>query len=143
MQTWHTAYEVCLRNPRIIARSLDPRFAQENPRMVRIRALRILYIHTSYIHTCIYAQSTQVQNPRQQRCAYTAHARTSASQSRPACLYLACSRRLHQQLASEATFDPPLALHVAVAFRWSRNCAKAADGELKLICILAFPRHNF
>ena len=49
MQTWHTAYEVCLRNPRIIARSLDPRFAQENPRMVQIRTLRILYIHTSYI----------------------------------------------------------------------------------------------
>ena len=41
------------------------------------------------------------------------------------------------------TFDPPVALHVAAAFRLSRNCAKAADGELQLICILAFSRHNF
>ena len=56
MQTWHTAYEVCLRNPRIIARSLDPRFAQENPRMVRIRTLLLTYTvyHTSYIHTCTH-----------------------------------------------------------------------------------------
>ena len=53
MQTWHTAYEVCLRNPRIIARSLDPRFAQENPRMVRIRTLLLhIYCISYVIHTC-------------------------------------------------------------------------------------------
>ena len=80
MQTWHTAYEVCLRNPRIIARSLDPRFAQENPRMVRIRTLRILYIHTSYIHTCthIHNESTKVQNPRRNSTAAL-------------CIYCACA----------------------------------------------------
>ena len=32
------------------------------------------------------------------------------------------------------TFDPPVALHIAAVFRLSRNCAKAADGELQLIC---------
>ena len=72
------------------------------------------------------------------RCVYTAHARTSASLPRARISLV--SRRL---LASEASFDPPVALHVAAAFRWSRNCAKAADGELQLICILAFSRHNF
>ena len=56
MQTWHTAYEVCLHNPRIIARSLDPRFSQENPRMVRIRTLLLTYMYCiSYvIHTCTH-----------------------------------------------------------------------------------------
>ena len=29
--------EVCMRDPRIIAQSSDPRFAQHNPRMIRIR----------------------------------------------------------------------------------------------------------
>ena len=38
-------------------------------------------------------------------------------------------RRLHQYLASEATFDPPVALYVAAVFRWSRNCA-SPSGEL-------------
>ena len=33
-----------MRDPRIIAQSSDPRFAQQNPRMVRIRTLRITYI---------------------------------------------------------------------------------------------------
>ena len=37
--------EVCVRDPRIIAQSSDPRFAQQNPGMVRIRTLRITYIH--------------------------------------------------------------------------------------------------
>ena len=37
--------EVCVRDPRIIAQSSDPRFAQQNPRMVRIRTLRITYIY--------------------------------------------------------------------------------------------------
>ena len=41
------------------------------------------------------------------------HARTSASQ--PPRLYLACFTPV------EATFDPPVALHVAAVFRWSRN----------------------
>ena len=34
-----------MRDPRIIAQSSDPMFAQQNPRMVRIRTLR-LNIHT-------------------------------------------------------------------------------------------------
>ena len=73
---------------------------------------------------------------------YTAHARASASLPLVGFrLYLACFTPV--ALASEASFDPPAALHVAAAFRWSRNCVKAADGELQLICILAFPRHNF
>ena len=36
--------EVCVHDPRISAQSLDPRFAQQNPRMVRIRTLHITYI---------------------------------------------------------------------------------------------------
>ena len=37
----------CLqRDPRIIAQSSDPRFAQQNPRMVQIRTLRLTYIYT-------------------------------------------------------------------------------------------------
>ena len=32
-----------MRDPRIVVQSPDPRFAQQNPRMVRIRALRITY----------------------------------------------------------------------------------------------------
>ena len=36
---------VCVRDPRIMAQSSDPRFAQQNPVMVRIRTLRITYIH--------------------------------------------------------------------------------------------------
>ena len=72
---------------------------------------------------------------------YTAHARASASLTLVGLrLYLACFTPV---AASEASFDPPAALHVAAAFRWSRNCAKAADGELQLICILGFSRHNF
>ena len=57
-------------------------------------------------------------------------------------LYLACFTPVAPVASLEASFDPPVALHVAAAFRWSRNCAKAADGELQLICILAFSRHN-
>ena len=38
-----------MRDPRIIAQSSDPRFAQQNPRMVRIRTLRITYIKLLYI----------------------------------------------------------------------------------------------
>ena len=30
-------------------------------------------------------------------------------------------RRLHQQLVSEATVDPPVALHIAGVFHWSQN----------------------
>ena len=30
-----------MRDPRIVAQSPDPRFAQRNPRMVRIRGLRV------------------------------------------------------------------------------------------------------
>ena len=37
--------EVCMRDPRIIAQKLGPRFAQQNPRMVRIRTLHITYIY--------------------------------------------------------------------------------------------------
>ena len=37
--------EVCVRDPRIIAHNSDKRFAQQNPGMVRIRTLRITYIH--------------------------------------------------------------------------------------------------
>ena len=48
---------------------------------------------------------------------------------------------LHQQLISEAILDLPVNLQAVP--RWSRKCAKAADGELQLICILAFSRHNF
>ena len=71
------------------------------------------------------------------------------------CIYCACayeclsrpspvSRLFHAGCTStEASFDPPVALHVAAAFRLSRNCAKAADSELQFICILAFSRHNF
>ena len=76
-------------------------------------------------------------------CLYTAHARTSASLPRVGLrLYLACFTPVAPVASLEASFDPPVALHVAAAFRWSRNCAKAADGELQLICILAFSRHN-
>ena len=75
----------------------------------------------------------------------TAHARASASLPRVGLrLYLACFTPVAPVArAYETSFDPPVALHVAAAFRWSRNCAKAADGELQLICILAFSRHNF
>ena len=92
----------------------------------------------------MHNEDTKVQNPRRNSYAglthstaagyartyitlasCTAHARASAS-SRPSPV----SRLFHQYLAYEASFDPPVALHVAAAFRWSRNCAKAADGEL-------------
>ena len=43
--------EVCVCDPRIIEQSSDPRFGQQNPRMVRIRALRITYIYN--IDGCI------------------------------------------------------------------------------------------
>ena len=33
-----------MRDPRIIAQSSDPRFAQQNPRMVQIRTLHLTYI---------------------------------------------------------------------------------------------------
>ena len=36
-----------MRDPRIIAQSSDPRFAQQNPRMVRIRTLHLTYIKGS------------------------------------------------------------------------------------------------
>ena len=36
--------EVCTRDPRIISQSSDLRFAQQNPRMVRIRTLRLTSI---------------------------------------------------------------------------------------------------
>ena len=39
-----------MRDPRIIAQSSDPRFAQQNPRMVRIRTLRITYIRSHDTH---------------------------------------------------------------------------------------------
>ena len=42
--------DVCMRNPRIIAQSSDPRFAQQNPRMVRIRTLRLTYISQTIIN---------------------------------------------------------------------------------------------
>ena len=45
------------------------------------------------------------------------------------CLYLACFTPV---APVATTFDPPVALHVAAVFRWSRNCAK-----------MAFSRHNF
>ena len=45
-------------------------------------------------------------------------------------LYLACFTPVAPVASSEATFDPPVALHVDVVFRWSRNCAKTARGEL-------------
>ena len=35
-----------MRDPRIIAQSSDPMFAQQNPRMVRISTLRLTYIYT-------------------------------------------------------------------------------------------------
>ena len=44
-------FEVCVRNPRTIA---DPRFAQQNPRMVRIRTLRLTYIIIIYITLLYY-----------------------------------------------------------------------------------------
>ena len=89
--------------------------------------------------------STKVQNPRRyyagltfnstyahtytQRCVYTAHAPTSASLPRVGPrLYLAFFTPFAP--VAEATFDPPVALHVAAVFCWSRNCAKAADDEL-------------
>ena len=34
-----------MRNPRIIAQSSDPGFAQQNPRMVQIRTLRLTYMY--------------------------------------------------------------------------------------------------
>ena len=47
--------EVYMRDPRIIAQKLGPRFAQQNPRMVRIRTLRITYIYILiYIQPSIY-----------------------------------------------------------------------------------------
>ena len=42
-----------MRDPRIIVQSSDPRFAQQNTRMVRIRTLRITYI---YIHVYCISQ---------------------------------------------------------------------------------------
>ena len=36
-------YEVCFRNPRIVARTENPRFAKENLWMAQIRTLRITY----------------------------------------------------------------------------------------------------
>ena len=47
--------KVCMRDPRIVAQSPDPSFAQRNPRMVRIRALHITYTCTC---TCIYRKHT-------------------------------------------------------------------------------------
>ena len=41
--------EVCVRDPRIIVQSSDPRLAQQNPRMVRIRTLRITYIYIDLV----------------------------------------------------------------------------------------------
>ena len=63
MLTLH-AYEVCLRNSGISARSENLRFAQENPRMARIRTLRItdtflsgLFVHDENVLqsvTCVH-----------------------------------------------------------------------------------------
>ena len=39
--------EVCMHDPRIIEQSLDPRFAQQNPWMVRIHTLHLTYIHVT------------------------------------------------------------------------------------------------
>ena len=46
---------VCMCDPRIIAQSSDPRFVQQNPRMVRIRTLHLTYMHLTYIqqHICL------------------------------------------------------------------------------------------
>ena len=42
-----------MRNPRIIiAQSSDRRFAQQNPRMVQIRTLRITYIYCKFGYLC-------------------------------------------------------------------------------------------
>ena len=45
--------EVYMRDPRIIVQKLGPRFAQQNPWMVRIRTLRITYIYSD-LYTAIY-----------------------------------------------------------------------------------------
>ena len=42
-----------MRDPRIIVQKLGPRFAQQNPRMVRVRTLRITYIYSD-LYTAIY-----------------------------------------------------------------------------------------
>ena len=48
--------EVCMYDPRIIAQSSDPRFAQQNPRTVQIRTLRLTYTdNTCSIGYCILA----------------------------------------------------------------------------------------
>ena len=39
-----------MRDPRIIAQSSNPRFAQQNPWMVQIRTLRITYILVSIMY---------------------------------------------------------------------------------------------
>ena len=41
--------ELCVRYPRIITQSVNPRFAQRNPRMVRIPTLRLTYIYIDCI----------------------------------------------------------------------------------------------
>ena len=43
--------KVCMHDPRIVAQSPDLRFAERNPRMVRIRALRRTYIYILYHDT--------------------------------------------------------------------------------------------
>ena len=42
-----------MRDPRIIAQKLRPRFSLQNPLMVRIRTLRITYIYSD-LYTAIY-----------------------------------------------------------------------------------------
>ena len=75
------------------------------------------------------SHSTAATHIHIQRCVYTAHAPTSASLPRVGLrLYLAFFTPFAP--VAEATFDPPVALHVAAVFCWSRNCAKAADDEL-------------
>ena len=46
--------EVCVRDPRIIAQNSDPRFAQQNPRMVRIRTFYITYTHFPFVREFFY-----------------------------------------------------------------------------------------
>ena len=57
--------DVCVRDPRIIAQSSNPRFAQQNPRMVRIRTLRLTYtwcLHAIFSNTQLSSSADSYSN---------------------------------------------------------------------------------
>ena len=56
-----------MHDPRIIAQNSDPRFAQQNPRMVRIRTLRLTYIYVPSVRPSVRRLIWPCEGPIQTR----------------------------------------------------------------------------